>query len=678
MPLSNNNARGESPRLQELPAELAKSLEREKEQAKGADSQQKPFEWRPASDSPVTSTHGTPMTRSVRGSIAHRESGSRDDGTSTPSPITSNVYINTGSGIHTVETTPESSHFMGDTPPRVSSSSTDAGGPRSLYKKKKNPTTLDIPGLTKSKSSPNGLISQKDQGSKLVIIMVGIPATGKSFITKKLSRYLNYSMYHCRVFNVGNTRRRYARDHNLGEQDSGFFDPNDPQATHLRDQWALDTLDELLKYLLEGDGSVAIFDATNTTRERRHTVMDRIRARSSQLKVLFLESICTDRGLVDKNIQLKLFGPDYKGRDPTESLQDFKQRLENYDSVYEPMDDEEGYPYIKMINVGTKLISYQIKGFLASLTLYYLLNFNLRDRQIWITRSAECEDNLTGKIGGNSDITARGDKYARALARFIEDQRCSFDESLARQCVEGEDEFPPSFFVWTSMLRRAEQTAQYFDDTEYPLKQMKMLDEINAGDVDGLTFAEFRKQFPKDYDERQKSKLLYRYPGSGGESYMDVSNRLRSVITEIERLEDNILLVTHHVVARILLGYFMNLSLEVVTNLDVPLHTVYCLEPRAQGVSWSLYEYIEEQDTFVKVPKSELHVTKVKEMCLVHNERHYSLVPTAPSSSMASNETHDSSDSSLTSHEPSSNRTPACGENTDIDELNQRLTKLQS
>ena len=671
MSSNSDTRREESPRLKELPAELAKSLEMEKVNDAN---EQKPFEWRPASDSPVGSSLTTPTLKSVR--------GSKDgDGTSTPSPITSNVYINTGSGVHTVETTPESSQFMGDTPPRVSSSSSETGGPRSIYKKKKNPTTLDIPGLTKSKSSPNGLISQQDHGSKLVIIMVGIPATGKSFITKKLSRYLNYSMYHCRVFNVGNTRRRYTREHNLGEQDSAFFNPHDPKATHLRDQWALDTLDELLKYLLEGDGSVAIFDATNTTRERRRTVFERIKSRSSQLKVLFLESVCTDRSLVDKNIQLKLFGPDYKGRNPTDSLQDFKQRLENYDSVYEPMDDEEGYPYIKMINVGTKLISYEIKGFLASLTLYYLLNFNLRDRQIWITRSAECEDNLTGKIGGNADSTPRGDKYARALARFIDEQRCAFDDSLIKQCSEGEDEFPPSFFVWTSMLRRAEQTAQYFDDVEYPLKQMKMLDEINAGDVDGLTFAEFRKQFPNDYAERQKSKLLYRYPGSGGESYMDVSNRLRSVITEIERLEDNILLVTHHVVARILLGYFMNLSLEVVTNLDVPLHTVYCLEPRAQGVSWSLYEYIEEKDTFVKVPKSELHVTKVKEMCLVHNERHYSLVPTAPSNSIESNEDGNTPSASATitaTQSISANCSGTHSEQPDIDELNQRLAKLGS
>lgn len=53
----------------------------------------------------------------------------------------------------------------------------------------------------------------------------------------------------------------------------------------------METLDELLDYLIVGGGSVALFDATSTMRERRERVISRVRERhGSNLLVLFLES----------------------------------------------------------------------------------------------------------------------------------------------------------------------------------------------------------------------------------------------------------------------------------------------------------------------------------------------------------------------------------------------------
>ncbi|EGA78416.1 Pfk26p [Saccharomyces cerevisiae Vin13] len=504
---------------------------------------------------------------------------------------------------------------------------------------KRRPTTIDVPGLTKSKTSPDGLISKEDSGSKLVIVMVGLPATGKSFITNKLSRFLNYSLYYCKVFNVGNTRRKFAKEHGLKDQDSKFFDPKNADSTRLRDKWAMDTLDELLDYLLEGSGSVGIFDATNTSRERRKNVLARIRKRSPHLKVLFLESVCSDHALVQKNIRLKLFGPDYKGKDPESSLKDFKSRLANYLKAYEPIEDDENLQYIKMIDVGKKVIAYNIQGFLASQTVYYLLNFNLADRQIWITRSGESEDNVSGRIGGNSHLTPRGLRFAKSLPKFIARQREIFYQNLMQQKKNNENtdgNIYNDFFVWTSMRARTIETAQYFNEDDYPIKQMKMLDELSAGDYDGMTYPEIKNNFPEEFEKRQKDKLRYRYPGIGGESYMDVINRLRPVITELERIEDNVLIITHRVVARALLGYFMNLSMDIIANLDVPLHCVYCLEPKPYGITWSLWEYDEASDSFSKVPQTDLNTTRVKEVGLVYNERRYSVIPTAPPSARSS------------------------------------------
>lgn len=632
------------------------------------------FKRRPLSDTPVTSVWNSPSGSAETTPTSSRESSTLSLVQLNQALLNSKINANLNKKVPS----PPVAEDNNKTPKEsVSPRSPQAGtksqspalvkSPSQFYHPKRRPTTIDVPGLTKSKTSPDGLISKDDPGSKLIIVMVGLPATGKSFITNKLSRYLNYSLYYCQVFNVGNTRRKYAKENGLSEQDSSFFDPTNTQYTELRDKWALDTLEELMDYLLEGPGSVGIFDATNTTKARRKHVLERIRARSPHLKVLFLESICTNRAVVETNIRLKLFGPDYKGKDPEKSLRDFKERLSNYIKAYEPIEDDEDIQYIKMIDVGKKVIANKIQGFLASQTVYYLLNFNLKERQIWITRNGESEDNVLGRLGGDSHITSRGDKYAKALAKFIDEQRAQFfvneleknkkgaeqlrrleDGKIDKSEVLDKDKLPSiadlnpneqlynEFFVWTSMLQRSIETAKYFNEDEYPIKQMRMLDEISAGDYEGMTFPEIQAKFPQEFAERQKDKLRYRYPGIGGESYLDVINRLRSVITEIERIQDSVLIITHRVVARALLGYFMNLSVDIISNLDVPLHCVYCLETKPYGITWALWEYDEEKDTFFKVPEYNLNTKRVKEVDLVNNERRYSVIPTAPPSNHGS------------------------------------------
>lgn len=228
--------------------------------------------------------------------------------------------------------------------------------------------------------------------------MVGLPARGKSYITKKITRYLNWLQHDTRIFNVGERRREAAngpsrpptahpersellasysnslngvltpkdllppptltaqilvngQPHANGplgdvlrppalenlrtdsqfvgplkhpspkgaleatktcrtgdlpspepqDQSAQFFDPENASASKLREELAMATLEELLDYILDQGGSVGIFDATNSTLERRKRIMDRIRERAGpELGVLFLESLC-----IDENVSLK-------------------------------------------------------------------------------------------------------------------------------------------------------------------------------------------------------------------------------------------------------------------------------------------------------------------------------------------------------------------------------------
>ena len=51
----------------------------------------------------------------------------------------------------------------------------------------------------------------------------------------------------------------------------------------------------------------------------------------------------------------------------------------------------------------------------------------------------------------------------------------------------------------------------------------KVLDEIDVGICDGMTYEEIKETMHEEYEARQKDKLRYRYPR--GESYEDLVRR---------------------------------------------------------------------------------------------------------------------------------------------------------
>jgi broad specificity phosphatase PhoE len=94
-----------------------------------------------------------------------------------------------------------------------------------------------------------------------------------------------------------------------------------------------------------------------------------------------------------------------------------------------------------------------------------------------------------------------------------------------------------------------------------------------------MTYEEIKIKFQKEYELRKRDKLHYRYPGPGGEGYLDIINRLRKVILEVERMTDHVLIVGHRSITRVLLAYFKGLKQEDISDLDVPLGVLYMLEP---------------------------------------------------------------------------------------------------
>jgi len=392
--------------------------------------------------------------------------------------------------------------------------------------------------------------------SPTVLVMVGLPARGKTYISKKLTRYLNWIGVLTKVFNVGQYRRQAVQSY----QNYEFFRTDNEEAMRIRKACASAALKDVSSFFIKEHGQVAVFDATNTTRERRAVILAFAKERG--YKVFFVESICDDPDIIAENIrQVKLGSPDYVDRDKDEANQDFLQRIECYKTCYVPIDDEKDrkHSYIKIFNVGSRYLVNRVQDHIQSRIVYYLMNIHVTPRSIYLSRHGESELNLLGRIGGDSALSPRGQKYATALATFIKSQNIK------------------DLKVWTSHMRRTIQTAEALG---VPYEQWKALNEIDAGVCEELTYEEIQENFPEEFAMRDQDKYRYRYPK--GESYEDLVHRLEPVIMELER-QENVLVVCHQAILRCLLAYFLDKPADELPYQRIPLHTVLKLTPVAYG-----------------------------------------------------------------------------------------------
>ena len=393
------------------------------------------------------------------------------------------------------------------------------------------------------------------QTPKIALVMVGLPARGKSYIARKLARFLRWLGHETRVFNVGSYRREIVGSRKTHE----FFDPKNPEGLAERKRVAMLALDDLIAWV-NGPGQIGIYDATNTTKERR--AMLRERCEAAGLRVAFIETICNDHGVIDRNVrETKLHSPDYIGLSPEEAVKDFLLRVAHYESVYQTVEDEEGR-YVKLIDEGRKIVVHRIDGNILSRAVFFLMNLRTKTRSLYLVRHGESLFNVEDRIGGDSPLSPRGRSFAKSLAAFMATKKTG-SEPLA---------------IWTSRLRRTIETG---DALEGEKRTFRSLDEIDAGDCDGLTYAEVRRRYPEEFALRAKDKLNYRYPR--GESYADLIQRLDRMIIEIERHDAPILIIGHQGVLRALYAYLMDTPPRDCPHLPMPLHTVVELIPNAYG-----------------------------------------------------------------------------------------------
>ncbi|XP_048227328.1 6-phosphofructo-2-kinase/fructose-2,6-bisphosphatase [Ricinus communis] len=454
------------------------------------------------------------------------------------------------------------------------------GSPRLVKSSSSNTFAFDLKLVTETKHSmpaaagavAAAAVADQMLGPKedrhLAIVLVGLPARGKTFTAVKLTRYLRWLGHDTKHFNVG----KYRRLKHGANQSADFFRGDNPEGMEARNEVAALAMDDMIAWMQEG-GQVGIFDATNSTRERRNMLM---KMAEGNCKIIFLETICNDERIIERNIRLKIQqSPDYAEEPDFEAgYQDFKNRLVNYEKVYEPV--EEG-SYIKMIDMvsghGGQIQVNNISGYLPGRIVFFLVNTHLTPRPILLTRHGESRDNVRGRIGGDTVLSDKGEIYAKKLANFVE-KRLKSEKTAS---------------IWTSTLQRTIITASPI--VGFPKIQWRALDEINAGVCDGMTYEEIKKNMPEEYEARKKDKLRYRYPR--GESYLDVIQRLEPVIIELERQRAPVVVISHQAVLRALYAYFADRPLKEIPHIEVPLHTIIEIQMGVTGVQEKRYKLMD-------------------------------------------------------------------------------------
>lgn len=266
----------------------------------------------------------------------------------------------------------------------------------------------------------------------------------------------------------------------------------------------------------------------------------------------------------------KCINADYADKDPEQALHDFIQRVHEYEKVYETVEDNEDKThvcYVKVYNAGEKIQARLCQGFLPSHIVSLLQNIHLFPRKIWLVRPGPSVTSRRGILGLDTDLSCEGHMVAKALSSFVNAQS-----------------FTRPFEIWTGSMKRSRQTAAYL-----PTKFVKrfvsttLLNELGGGDFEGLTYDEIKQHYPKHARAREMDKLRYRYPGLGGESYVDLISRLRSLIIEFERKKCDVLVICNESVLRCLFGYFIGVEANEVPHLDAPENTVIELSPHRDG-----------------------------------------------------------------------------------------------
>lgn len=413
---------------------------------------------------------------------------------------------------------------------------------------------------------------------QILISCVGLPARGKTHISRSLLRYLRWLGVKTEVFSLGDYRRKRLGSAASLPPDYFFPGKRSPESETLRNQIRGEMSDIILQYFQRDRGQVAIYDANNTTVAERAYLREL--CSKNKINIMFIETICTD-AIVEKNIRaVKVQSPDYKGWNPDDAVKDYWNRIQLQAKYYEPIENP-SFPYVKVIDIGERIIVNNIQGYLQSRIVFFLMNIHNRYRKIYFARSgASYAEHSYKADAGLSEV---GEAYATALKDFLLAKREKEREDPAQRSTQRR------LVVWTSSRRRCLGTAKPFLEKGYKVIERGQMAEINPGIVDGLSRKEVKQLYPEEYERSVKEPYSHRFPRA--ESYHDLSVRLEPSIFELERDRSDLLIIGHGSVLRCLFAYLKGLAPKDIPKVMIERGDLIEVLPSSYGVTSKTYSF---------------------------------------------------------------------------------------
>lgn len=383
---------------------------------------------------------------------------------------------------------------------------------------------------------------------KLYIVMVGLPARGKSTIASKLKENLTKDGTRTRIFNNGDLRRRLT-----GKETSNpeFYDPRNREGAALREKIALINMEHARKFL-DNEGQVAILDATNVSQARRHKTTGML----ANNTLLFIECINDDEEILEASILTKVAKPEFSHMGRDEAIESFKRRINYYKTIYKPVRDEKNF--LRLDSLNNQIMEEEIREEIP----YYerIRDFLVTDtvKNLFLIRHGETYFNLEDRIGGDSDLTHNGTAQARALAEYFR-----------RKAIP---------VIFTSRKKRTIQTAEPICAMQKSctIILLEEFNEIDSGVCECMSYEEIRERMPQVYETRKQDKYNYVYPS--GEGYATMKDRVDAGIKKAIYLSSNstnIMIIGHRAVNRMILSHFLYRRQEDVPYIYIPQDRFY-------------------------------------------------------------------------------------------------------